>query len=72
MSKIGRQPIQIAAGASVEVNGREVKILGPKGTLVQKLPYGIEVEVKDGFVIVKSKGKSKQAPTVCSSLLLHL
>jgi large subunit ribosomal protein L6 len=59
MSKIGRQPIQIIAGATVEVIGREVKITGPKGTLVQKLPRGIEVEVKDGEINVTRKGNAK-------------
>jgi len=60
MSKIGKLPIAITGGATVEVIGREVKITGPKGTLVQKLPRGIEVEVKDGIVNVNIKGKSKQ------------
>lgn len=59
MSKIGKQPIQIAQGATVEVNGRSVKVTGPKGTLATNLPRTIEVEVKDDFVVVSSKGKTK-------------
>lgn len=59
MSKIGRLPIIVTAGATVEVSGREVKVTGPKGTLLLKLPRGIEVDVKDGTVNVTSKGKSK-------------
>ena len=59
MSKIGRLPITIAQGATVTVEGRHVTVTGPKGTLVQKLPRGIEVEVKDGMVNVTAKTKSK-------------
>jgi large subunit ribosomal protein L6 len=58
MSKIGRQPI-LLQGATVEVSGRTVKITGPKGVMEEKLPRGIEVDVKDGVVSVTTKGKSK-------------
>ncbi len=43
----------------MEVNGRTVKVTGPKGVMEEKLPRGIEVEVKDGLVSVTTKGKSK-------------
>jgi large subunit ribosomal protein L6 len=59
MSKIGKLPISIPAGATVNVEGRHVTAVGPKGTLTQKLPRGIEVEVKDGIVNVTTKGKNK-------------
>jgi large subunit ribosomal protein L6 len=59
MSKIGRLPVSIAAGATVVVEGRVVKVTGPKGTLSLKLPRGIEVEVKEGIVNVTAKTKSK-------------
>ncbi len=41
------------------MNGRIVKITGPKGFMEVRLPRGIEVEVKDGIVTVTAKGKSK-------------
>jgi len=59
MSKIGRLPIQLTAGATVIVEGRVVKITGPKGTVTENLPRGIEVEVNDGVVYVTTRGKSK-------------
>ncbi|MBN9201652.1 MAG: 50S ribosomal protein L6, partial [Microbacterium chocolatum] len=33
MSRIGRLPIDIPAGVTVEVAGREVSVKGPKGEL---------------------------------------
>jgi large subunit ribosomal protein L6 len=59
MSKIGKLPITVAAGATVTVEGRVVKVAGPKGTLDLKLPRGIEVEVAGGVVNVTTKGKTK-------------
>ena len=60
MSKIGRQPIQIPAGVSLEVSGQTVKITGPKGELERTLPRPVSVEVKDGVATVSVKGSSKQ------------
>ena len=31
MSRIGKQPIHIPSGVTVEINGRNVKVKGPKG-----------------------------------------
>lgn len=59
MSKIGKLPIIVSAGATVVVEGRVVKVTGPKGTLSLRLPRGIDVEVKEGVVTVIAKGKSK-------------
>ena len=35
MSRIGRKPINIPAGVEVKINGSEVSVKGPKGTLSQ-------------------------------------
>lgn len=47
MSRIGRQPIIIADGVTLEVTGVMVKASGPKGTLELKLPPGIKMSVED-------------------------
>jgi large subunit ribosomal protein L6 len=59
MSKIGKQPVLIPNGVTVEFNGQDVKITGPKGTLQKKLPPEIKAEVKDGAVLVSAKGSGK-------------
>jgi large subunit ribosomal protein L6 len=48
MSRIGKKPIPIPKGVTVKVGPDEVEIQGPKGTLTQKLPPGISVELSDG------------------------
>lgn len=59
MSKIGKQPVLIPSGVTVEVSGHNVKVTGPKGTLEKHFPPEINVEVKDGKVQVSAKGKGK-------------
>ncbi len=48
MSRIGRAPIAIPSGVSVEQKGREVHVKGPKGALSQVLPEVIQLEQADG------------------------
>ena len=38
MSRIGRKPIVIPAGVEVTVNGHNVTVKGPKGTLNSNIP----------------------------------
>jgi large subunit ribosomal protein L6 len=59
MSKIGKQPIQIPAGVTVEASEGRVKVTGPKGTLETALPRGVSVKVEGGRVGVSIKGNSK-------------
>ena len=51
MSRIGKLPIPVPSGVSVEVNANQVKVTGPKGTLERSLPAQISVKV-DGDTVV--------------------
>jgi len=50
MSRIGRKPIPIPDGVSIEKVPGGVRVKGPKGTLEERLPAAIEMEVADGQV----------------------
>lgn len=52
MSRIGKLPISIPAGVTVEVNGRLVTVKGPKDTLTQEVSSNVTVQVKDNEVHV--------------------
>lgn len=52
MSRIGKKPIVIPAGVEVTINGDEVTIKGPKGSLAQKIISQVKAEVKDGQILV--------------------
>ncbi len=53
MSRIGRQPIPVPAGVDVTVDGRTVRVKGPKGELTHTLPDRIGVQrAEDGSLMV--------------------
>ena len=53
MSRIGRQPIEIPNGVTVEVSpGGDVKVSGPLGTLVQRVPTRMTITQDDGTLTV--------------------
>ncbi len=53
MSRIGRMPVVIPAGVTVEIaEGNVVTVKGGKGTLVRELPTEMTIKVEDGHVIV--------------------
>ena len=60
MSKIGKLPIAILSGITVKLDAKTVKVSGPKGELSLKLPNGIDTEVKDNQLLVKSKIDTKR------------
>ena len=45
MSRIGKQPIAIPDGVTIEAKGDEVHVKGPKGKLSEKLPASISVNI---------------------------
>ena len=53
MSRIGRMPVVIPAGVTVDIaEGNKVTVKGAKGTLVRELPVEIEIKIEDGHVVV--------------------
>ena len=53
MSRIGRLPVVIPAGVTVEVNENNyVVVKGSKGTLERNLSVEMDIKVEDGHVIV--------------------
>jgi large subunit ribosomal protein L6 len=52
MSRIGRKPITVPAGVTVELNDRHVKVTGPKGNLELDLMPGINVSQAEGVLTV--------------------
>jgi|SRR5579863_5543792 len=51
MSRIGKKPIEIPSGASVEIEPAAAVVKGPKGSLRVPLPTGIRLEKQDGHLV---------------------
>ncbi|MBP3713644.1 MAG: 50S ribosomal protein L6 [Bacilli bacterium] len=53
MSRIGKKPIDIPQGVEITVNGSEVTVKGPKGTLTQSFSTRMSFEQENGQLLVK-------------------
>ena len=61
MSRIGRMPIAIPAGVTVEVaENNKVTVKGPKGTLERVLPTEMEIKVEGATVVVSRPNDLKK------------
>jgi large subunit ribosomal protein L6 len=59
MSRIGAKPIPIPDGVRVVIDGRSVRVQGPKGALSQPVPSGLAVAVRDNQVVVARGGDQR-------------
>ncbi len=51
MSRIGRLPVTIPQGVTVDINKNSVKIKGPKGELNRDFPPEITIKQEDGRIV---------------------
>lgn len=61
MSRIGKLPIAIPAGVTVEIANNVVTVKGPKDTLSQSYSANVTVEVKENEIIVSRNDESKDS-----------
>ncbi len=54
MSRIGRSPIPVPSNVTVTLNGDNVSVKGPQGTLERRLPQGITI-TQEGDTLVVSR-----------------
>jgi large subunit ribosomal protein L6 len=52
MSRVGRRPVEIPTGVTIEQKGRELQVKGPKGSLAECMPVSIDVRIEGGEVLV--------------------
>jgi len=72
MSRIGRMPITIPTGVSVTVDSDLVNITGPKGSLTVKVPFKINVEVKENIVSVSRLSEDKKIKACHGATRAHI
>jgi large subunit ribosomal protein L6 len=52
MSRIGKLPVQVPSGVDVNIDGQQVTVKGPKGTLSHTVAEPISVAHEDGVISV--------------------
>ena len=61
MSRIGKAPINIVSGVSIDVSkGNLVTVKGPKGELTQQVDPDLSIEMEDGVLTVKRPTDQKR------------
>ena len=60
MSRIGKNPISVPSGVQVHVGNGVVQVKGPKGSLLQSVPGGINVAVEGEQVVVRRDGDERE------------
>ena len=63
MSRIGRNPVSIPQGVTIEVAGDTLTAKGKLGTLKRDLGNEVTASVADGKIVFKAKSDSKRART---------
>ena len=61
MSRIGKLPITVPSGVEVTIDGRDVRVKGPKGTLSHTVVAPITVEKGEGVLDVKRPDDERQS-----------
>jgi large subunit ribosomal protein L6 len=60
MSRIGKKPIPLPKGVTVNVMGEAVEVKGPKGTLKQRVPPGIAFAMKGAELVAETSRPDPQ------------
>jgi large subunit ribosomal protein L6 len=61
MSRIGKAPITVPGGVTVDITGQSVTVTGPKGTLSRELPGNITVRHDEGTLLVERPDDERES-----------
>ncbi len=60
MSRVGRMPIPVPNGVTVDIDGKTVSVKGSKGSLSQTITGNIVVTLEEGQVVVSRSSEDKK------------
>lgn len=61
MSRVGKKPITIPAGVTVNITDDQLEVKGPKGTLTAPVPNGIKFSQDEGVLTAERENDDKSA-----------
>jgi large subunit ribosomal protein L6 len=61
MSRIGKSPVQLPSGVTVEISGSDVTVKGPKGTLTRRFHEKVAFSQEDGVVTVTRVDEERES-----------
>ena len=60
MSRIGKSPVPLPEGVTVELSGNIIKVHGPKGELSRSLPSAMQIVIENSTLQVQRPSDSKE------------
>ena len=61
MSRIGKAPIAVPSGVEVSINGADITVKGPKGSLTRTLVGGITVRQEENTLLVERPDDARES-----------
>jgi len=53
MSRVGKKPITLPTGVTVNISDKELEVKGPKGVLKTPVPEGVNFKMEDGALVAE-------------------
>ncbi len=64
MSRIGKMPVAVPSGVEVTLNGQDLSIKGPKGTLTHNFPELIKAVKEDSSIVISRANDERLAKSL--------
>ena len=61
MSRIGKKPVEIPKGVTINLDGNHIKVKGPKGELFRTIHPSIKAEIVEGELLVTRPNDLKES-----------
>jgi large subunit ribosomal protein L6 len=61
-SRLGRRPVPVPKGVTINLSGRRIEVQGPKGKLTQELPPQVDIKKSGEALSVETSATGSDAP----------
>ena len=67
MSRVADNPVKIVDGVTVDIEGQEVKVDGPKGSLSMTVSALVDLKVEEGLVVFVPNGNDRKSEAMAGT-----
>ncbi len=67
MSRVADNPVKILDGVTVDIEGQEVKVDGPKGSLSMTVNASVDLKVEEGLVVFVPNGDDRKSEAMAGT-----
>ena len=67
MSRVADNPVKIVDGVTVDIEGQEVKVNGPKGSLSMTVNALVDLKVEEGLVVFVPNGNDRKSEAMAGT-----